>query len=326
LLVIGEIVYINKNDRKNLSMNLRDFRYLLALDRHRHFGRAAKACFVSQPTLSGQIKKLEDQLGVQLLERAHKSVVMTLVGQQIVARARVMMAEVAAIEAIAKAAGDPLAGEFRIGVIPTLGPYLLGLLVPAILARMPAIKPILVEDQTARVTERLNAGELDAVILATPVAETEGLRVTPVFFEPFMLALPAGHVLRKRRYVAIEDIDPDTLLLLDDGHCLRQHALAFCQWRANADADRFRATSLETLRYMIASNAGISLFPTLAVEHAVAASNPAVAYRPFKPVGPGREISVVWRPQSAREVACFALVDAIRHCGIAKAWLRTTRG
>ncbi|HSE11201.1 MAG TPA: LysR substrate-binding domain-containing protein, partial [Rudaea sp.] len=208
-------------------MNLRDLRYLVALAEHRHFGRAAEASFVSQPTLSTQIKKLEDELGVALVERTPRKVLLTEVGREIAQRAREVLNEVDQIRAIARRTLDPESGTVRLGIFPTLGPYLLPHVVPRIRERFPRLELLLVEEKTEVALRQLREGRLDAAVLALPIHDDQ-LHAEFLFEEPFVLAVPEGHELARRKGLKLEDLSDQSLLLLEDGHCLRDQALAVC--------------------------------------------------------------------------------------------------
>ena len=286
-------------------MNLRDLRYLVALADLRHFGRAAAHCAVSQPTLSAQLKKLEDYLGVALIERQPRNVSLTPIGEQIVERARRVLQDSNDIIDIARASRDPLAGSLRIAMIPTLGPYLLPLLAPKLRKRLPKLQLMLYEYQTAVLVEQLKSGELDLGILALGV-DIDGLESQDLAHESFTVALPANHALAKKTSFKMEDLDDATLLLLADGHCLRDHALQVCSRIKVHEAGDFRATSLETLRQMVAAGHGITLLPELATRGPFAASkNPVI--RPFAKPAPYRVIGAVWRKSSTRLPAIEAV-------------------
>ena len=279
-------------------MNLRDLRYLVALADHKHFGRAAAACFVSQPTLSTQIRKLEEELGVSLVERAPRRVMLTPVGRDIAERARRVVAEVTQMGEVARRSQDPEAGSVRLGLFPTLAPYLLPHVLPGIRARFPRLELLLVEEKTDALLARLREGRLDAAILALPLHD-ESLHVEPLFQEPFVLAVPQSHVFSARtRPLALHDLDHEHLLLLEEGHCLRDQALDVCRLAGANERDGFRATSLETLRQMVAAGIGVTLLPMLAVQPPVPPS-PDVHLLPFAGRPPSRDIAMVWRRSSA---------------------------
>jgi len=278
-------------------VNLRDLRYLVALSEHRHFGRAAEASFVSQPTLSTQIKKLEDELGVALVERTPRKVLLTEVGKEIAQRAREVLNEVDQIKAIARRTLDPESGTLRLGIFPTLGPYLLPHVVPKIRKRFPRLELLLVEEKTEVVLRLLREGRLDAGVLALPIHDDQ-IHTEFLFEEPFVLAVPERHELSKRKALKLDDLADESLLLLDDGHCLRDQALEVCHLSGANEKSGFRATSLETLRQMVAANVGITLLPTLAVQPPVAHSD-NVHLVPFRGHAPSRRIAMAWRKSSA---------------------------
>ena len=291
-------------------MNLRDLRYLVALADERHFGKAAERCFVSQPTLSAQIRKLEDYLGVVLVERQPKRVSLTETGEKIVARARLVLQEADAIVEIARTDRDPLSGALKLALIPTVGPYLLPHVVGPLRKAVPRLKLMLYEYQTAPLLEKLRAGELDCGIIALPMP-TEGLETEVLYDEPFTLAVPANHPLADRDRVRLEDIKDETLLLLEDGHCLRDHALSVCsRIRLNQEQD-YRATSLETLRQMVAAGHGITLLPELAAVTPVGTAR-GLKIKTFTRPAPVRTIGAVWRKSTTRSKAIDAVIAAIR--------------
>ena len=278
-------------------MNLRDLRYLVALADHKHFGRAAEASFVSQPTLSTQLKKFEDEIGMALVERNPRNVILTEVGEAVVAKARVILREADEIKAIARRAKDPESGTVRLGIFPTLGPYLLPHIVPNIVARFPKLELILVEEKTETLLKRLHDGELDAAILALPIHD-DTLHAEFLFEETFILAVNCQHRLAKSKGVTLADLTHESLLLLDDGHCLRDQALEVCRMAGTGERAGFRATSLETLRHMVSANVGLTLMPALSV-HAPAPPSPNVVLIPFAPPAPHRRIAMIWRRTSA---------------------------
>src|SRR4051812_24227728 len=291
-------------------MNLRDLRYLVALAEHKHFGRAAEASFVSQPTLSTQIKKLEDELGVALVERTPRKVLLTEVGREITQRARDVLNEVEQIRAIARRTLDPESGTVRLGIFPTLGPYLLPHVVPKIRERFPRLELLLVEEKTEVVLRMLREGRLDAGVLALPIHDDQ-LHAEFLFEEPFLLAVPEHHELAKRKALRLDDLSDQTLLLLEDGHCLRDQALEVCQLAGASERTGFRATSLETLRQMVAANVGITLLPTLAVQPPVAHSE-NVRLLPFRGDAPSRRIAMIWRKSSAMSGFLKTLASVLR--------------
>ena len=291
-------------------MNLRDLRYLVALADERHFGRAAQRCHVSQPTLSAQLRKLEEYLGVALVERQPRRVTLTPTGERVVERARRALLEADAIVELTRQDRDPLAGPLRLALIPTVGPYLLPHVVRRLKRDLPRLKLMLYEYQTAPLLEKLRAGDIDVGILALPVP-LDGLEAAPLYEEPFTVAVPAGHPLAERDRVKVDDLRGESLLLLEDGHCLRDQALEVCsRVRVQEDQD-YRATSLETLRQMVAAGHGITLMPQLAADsHAVPAR--AIRIKPFAKPSPARTIGAVWRKSSTRGAAIEAVAATVR--------------
>ncbi len=296
-------------------MNLRDLRYLVALADTRHFGQAAERCHVSQPTLSAQIRKLENYLGVELIERQPRRISLTDMGEKVVARARRLLEEADEIQALTRKEGDPLSGKLKVALIPTIGPYLLPLVARKLHKQLPKLKLMLYEYQTGTLLEKLHHGEIDLGILALPV-EPDGLESQKLYDEEFLLALPSNHPLTKKQKVKIEDLPGETLLLLEDGHCLRDQALAVCSRVDVRESQDYRATSLETLRQMVAAGLGVTLLPTLAASGPFA-SNRSLATRPFSQPVPSRIVGAVWRKSSTR-VAAIKAVSSIIHAAMAQ--------
>jgi len=279
-------------------MNLRDLRYLVALSEFKHFGRAAEASFISQPTLSAQIRKLEEELGVALVERLPRNVLLTDVGGEIAKRARLILNEVDQIKMLAKRAHDPESGTLRLGVFPTLAPYWLPHVVPEIKRRFPQLELLLVEEKTDVLLQQLREGTLDAAALALPVHD-EQLHSEFLFEEPFLLAVPKQHAFTKRKKpFTLEDLSGETLLLLEDGHCLRDQALDVCQLAGAREKSGFRATSLETLRLMVATDVGITLLPALSVKPPILPVK-NIELIEFAAEKPSRRVALVWRKSSA---------------------------
>lgn len=291
-------------------MNLRDLKYLLALADHKHFGRAASACFVSQPTLSTQIRKLEDELGVALVERAPRKVMLTPAGRDAAERARRIVAEVEQMKEAARRSQNPEAGTVRLGVFPTLGPYLLPHVVPRIRQRFPQLELLLVEEKTEVILRQLREGRLDAGILALPLHDDQ-LHAEFLFEEPFLLAVPEPHPLAGHGSLRMQDIAHESLLLLEDGHCLRDQALDVCRLAGAGEKTGFRATSLETLRQMVAAHVGLTLLPVLAVKPPVAPSR-EMRLLPFQAPAPSRRIALVWRRSSAMGAFLMQLATVLR--------------
>jgi LysR family hydrogen peroxide-inducible transcriptional activator len=288
-------------------VNLRDLKYLVALADHMHFGRAAAASFVSQPTLSTQIKKLEDELGVPLVERAPRKVMLTPAGREAAERARRIVAEVEQLKEAARRSQDPEAGTVKLGIFPTLGPYLLPHVVPAIRTRFPRLELLLVEEKSDVLLQRLREGKLDASLLALPVDE-EQMHVEFLFEEPFVLAAPEHHPLAKRTGLTLAELNDQKLLLLEDGHCLREQALEVCRLAGANEKSEFRATSLETLRQMVAAEVGMTLLPLLAVQPPVARSE-NIHLLGFSDSHPSRRIAMVWRKSSAMDAFLIQLAQ-----------------
>lgn len=291
------------------DIKLKDLRYLVAVADARHFGRAAERCFVSQPTLSAQLKKLEQYLGVQLIERQPNNVSLTAAGAQIVDRARRILEASEEVVTLARAQRDPLAGRLRLALLPTIGPYLLPRVSQAIRRALPRLELHLYEYQTAPMLEKLKAGDLDLGILALPV-DLDGLEARKLFSEPFNVAVPQRHRLAKRERVLPADLEEETLLLLEEGHCLREQALEVCNRIGAGESQDFRATSLETLRQMVATGAGITLLPELATQGAYGQAR-GVVVLPFAEPAPVRHVGAVWRKTTARRAAIDAVCKLI---------------
>ncbi|MFC7050239.1 LysR substrate-binding domain-containing protein [Emcibacter nanhaiensis] len=287
-------------------MNLRDLNYLVAVADNGHFGRAAEVCHVSQPALSMQIRKLEDFLGVPLFERTNKTVMITEAGRQIVARARVVLQEAENIREIADSFRDPLAGKILLGAFPTLAPYLLPKVIPALHQHFPALALYLVEEKTEVLVEKIKAGEVEAAMLAIPVEE-EQLDSEELFTEEFLLALPADHRLAGHTSVSFNDIRNESLLLLEEGHCLRTQALKVCTLVGARENTEFRATSLETLRQMVAASVGMTLMPEFAVRE-----QEGVVYLPFTGDVPSRTIALFYRKSSVRKKLLSEIAGHVR--------------
>ena len=290
-------------------MNLRDLKYLVALADQKHFGRAAAACHVSQPTLSTQIRKLEDELGVPLVERAPRKVMLTPAGREAAERARRIVAEVEQMKEAARRSQDPEAGTVRLGIFPTLAPYLLPHVVPRVRARFPQLELLLVEEKSDELLARLRDGKLDAAVLALPVHD-EQLHAEFLFEEHFLLAAPERHELASATDLSMDQLSDETLLLLEDGHCLRDQALDVCRLSGAQEKSGFRATSLETLRQMVAAGVGVTLMPALSV-HPPVVTPDTIRLVEFRDPPPSRKIALVWRKSSAMEHFLHALADAI---------------
>ena len=290
-------------------MNLRDLRYFVALADTRHFGKAAERSFVSQPTLSAQIKKLETYLGVQLIERQPRKVALTETGVKILPLARRILQESDEIVSLARNEHDPLSGKLKVALIPTVGPYLRPLVARKLRKQLPRLKLMLYEYQTQPLLEKLRAGDIDLGILALPVP-LDGLEALPLYDESFTLAVPNNSPLAKRSSVKVDDLNGETLLLLEDGHCLRDQALDVCSRIDVKESEDYRATSLETLRQMVAAGLGITLLPELATRGPFG-SGQGLTVKPFARPVPSRSVGAVWRKSTARTDAIKAVCDVI---------------
>jgi LysR family hydrogen peroxide-inducible transcriptional activator len=290
-------------------VNLKDLKYLVALADTGHFGKAAERTFVSQPTLSAQLKKLEEFLGVKLVERQPKNVQLTDVGKQVVIRARRMLDEGDEIIALARNNTDPLAGKLKVALIPTIGPYLLPRVMPRIRKALPNLSLMLYEHQTEALLKRLREGEIDLGLMALPVAQ-DGMESRVLYEENFTVALPNHHPLAAKTTIKVQDLKGHTLLLLEDGHCLRDQALEVCSRVDVREAEDFRATSLETLRQMVVAGLGITLLPELAVESPFG-SQRGLTIRQFAKPSPSRTVGAVWRKSNTRGAAIGAVCDAV---------------
>lgn len=292
-------------------MNLQELRYLVALAKTRHFSRAADLCCVSQPTLSAQVRKLEEELGIALFERG-KHLDLTPVGRRILAHARAALEEVEAIRELARAEHDPLAGPVRLGVIPTLSPYLIPLLLTPLRAAVPELRLVPSEQVTEALLQRLRGGELDALLLATETAEP-GLTAWPLFEEPFWLAFPRDHRLYLRDEICRADLDAVELLLLADDHCLARQAMAVCgvDDRRETAMSELRATSLETLLHLVGAGMGATLVPALALRGAWT-TDTGVVTRPIQIANARRRIDLVFRSGFPRRAALQALAKVIQ--------------
>ena len=297
-------------------MTLTELRYIVAVAREKHFGRAAEACFVSQPTLSVAIKKLEDELEVKLFERGANEITVTPLGEEIVRQAQTVIEGAAGIKETAKRGKDPVSGPLRLGVIYTIGPYLLPDLVRQAIDRVPQMPLMLQENFTAKLLDMLRTGELDCAIMAEPFPDT-GLAVAPLYDEPFMVAVPKSHPLAKRKQISAEELKQETMLLLGTGHCFRDHVLEVCPEYARFSSDAegirksFEGSSLETIKYMVASGMGVTVVPQLSVP---ADTQPHVRYIAFSPPVPTRRVVLAWRRTFTRYEAIAALRNAIYAC------------
>ena len=297
-------------------MTLTELRYIVAVAREKHFGRAAEACFVSQPTLSVAIKKLEEELDVKLFERGANEVSVTPLGEEIVRQAQSVIEQAAGIKEIAKRGKDPVSGPLRLGIIYTIGPYLLPDLVKQAIDRVPQMPLMLQENFTVKLLDMLRTGELDCAIVAEPFPDA-GLAVAPLYDEPFMVAVPTSHPLAKRKSISAEELKKETMLLLGTGHCFRDHVLEVCPEYARFSSDAegirksFEGSSLETIKYMVASGMGVTVVPQLSVPKDQQAH---VRYIPFTEPVPTRRVVLAWRRTFTRYEAIAALRNAIYAC------------
>ena len=296
-------------------MTLTELRYIVAVARERHFGHAADACFVSQPTLSVAVKKLEDELGVTLFERGSSEIAVTPVGQEIVAQAQRVLEQAGAIKELAKHGKNPLDGPLRFGVIYSIAPYLLPALVPKMIKAAPEMPLIIEENFTHRLLEMLKSGDIDCAILALPFSEP-GLMVQAVYDEPFMVAMPAGHAWEKRKSIAAADLKKETMLLLGSGHCLRDQVLQVCpelmrfsSSSAEGIQRTFEGSSLETIRHMVASGVGVTVLPVSAVSETPRKKD-LIVYRPFSAPAPDRRVALAWRKSYTR----MESIETLRKC------------
>ncbi len=300
-------------------MTLTELRYIVAVARERHFGRAAEACFVSQPTLSVAIKKLEEELDVKIFERGASEVTVTPLGEDIVRQAQSVIEQASAIKEIAKRGKDPLAGALRLGLIYTIGPYLLPELVRHTIEHYPQMPLMLQENFTVKLLEMLRTGELDCAIMAEPFPDT-GLALAPLYDEPFVVAVPASHPLAQRESISAEELKAETMLLLGTGHCFRDHVLEVCPEFARFSSDAegirksFEGSSLETIKHMVASGMGITVVPLLSVPKE---PSPHLRYVPFSAPVPSRRVVLAWRRTFTRYEAIAALRNAVYACPLA---------
>ncbi|HYF20693.1 MAG TPA: LysR substrate-binding domain-containing protein [Ramlibacter sp.] len=308
-------------------MTLTELKYIVAVAREKHFGRAAEACFVSQPTLSVAIKKLEDELEIKLFERSANEVSVTPLGDEIVRQAQSVLEQAAAIKEIAKRGKDPLAGPLKLGVIYTIGPYLLPDLVRQAIARTPQMPLMLQENFTVKLLEMLRTGEIDCAIMAEPFPDT-GLALAPLYDEPFLAVVPSTHPFADRKTITAQELKSETMLLLGTGHCFRDHVLEVCPEFARFSSDAegirksFEGSSLETIKHMVAAGMGVTLVPRLSVPKEALDPKPKrrkedqayVRYIPFDGDPPTRRVVLAWRRSFTRYEAIAALRNAIYAC------------
>ncbi len=290
-------------------MTLTELKYVVALAQERHFGRAAQKCFVTQPTLSLALAKLEDELGVRLFERNKNEVLVTPMGAGIVEQARRVLDEAGKIASLAKGAQDQLAGALRLGVIPTIGPYLLPELVPILRRRAPHMPLILEENFTGSLVPMLRDGEIDAALIALPFTVT-GVKTRTLYEEPFSVVVPEGHAWAKKKRVRPDELSGESLLVLNAGHCFREQVLEACPGQANTASPEGRSgSSLETIRNMVASGLGVSVLPDTALQARYA--NKLVKVIPFTEPVPSRKVAIAWRASFSRPKAVEAVAQAV---------------
>ncbi|NJS36067.1 MAG: hydrogen peroxide-inducible genes activator [Brachymonas sp.] len=321
-------------------MTLTELKYIVALAREKHFGRAAQACFISQPTLSVSIKNLEEELDCKLFERAASEVTITPLGEEIVRQAQSVLEQASRIKEIAKRGKDPLSGSLRLGVIYTIGPYLLPELVRQVIAHTPQMPLMLQENFTVKLLEMLRLGEIDCAILAEPFPDA-GLAIAPLYDEPFIVAVPSNHALAAKSAISAEELKLQTMLLLGTGHCFRDHVLEVCPEFARFSSDTegirksFEGSSLETIKHMVQAGMGVTVVPQLSVPKQALASIysapnapkkrakatahaeiPEVRYIPFEGEPPLRRVVLAWRRSFTRYEAIAALRNAVYACDL----------
>jgi len=299
-------------------VTLTELRYVVAVARERHFGHAAQTCFVSQPTLSVAIKKLEEELGVTLFERGPGEVSVTPVGQRVVEQAQRVLEEASRVKELAAAGNDPLAGTLRLGAIYTIGPYLLPRLIPVLRRLAPGMQLMIQENFTHRLAEMLKQGEVDVILVALPFAEP-GVSTRAVYDEPFLVAVPQGHALEKKKHISADELARESLLLLGSGHCFRDQVLDLCsnvqRTKRGALARTLEGGSLETIRQMVASGVGVTVLPATAVQPGES-SGGLIRIRPFARPVPDRRVVLAWRKSFPRPEAVEALRQAILTCDL----------
>lgn len=294
-------------------MTLTELRYVIAVARERHFGKAADACFVSQPTLSVSVKKLESELGVVIFERGGSEITLTPIGEDIVQQAQRVLDAANQVKEIADQGRDPLRGPLRVGVIYTIGPYLLPRIIKSMIDRHPDMPLILQENFTVRLLEMMRTGEVDVAVLAEPFDDT-GLNTLPLYDEDFVVAVPKRHPWAKRKQISSVDLKQETMLLLGVGHCFRDQVLEVCPEAARFAANSagiqktFEGSSLETIRHMVAEGLGVTILPRMSV---TVEEDPLLAFIPFASPVPNRRIVLAWRKSYSRDRAIQALRDTI---------------
>ncbi len=294
-------------------MTLTELKYVVAVAEERHFGRAAERCFVSQPSLSTAVRKLENELGAQIFERGHGEILVTPVGERIIAQARRVLSEAARITAIAEAGTDPLSGPLHLGVIHTVAPYLLPGLVAELRQLAPKMPLDIEENMTATLDQLLRSGQIDAAILALPY-ETPGIDLIPLYEEEFKVIVPKDHPWARRRTIDIDELDDENLLLLSIGHCFRDQVLAACREFSRPPGSGRQGNSLETIRSMVGSGIGISVMPATALTGPHA--SPLVRAIDFRAPRPSRRLVLATRQQFSRPAALQTVALAVRRLNL----------
>jgi LysR family hydrogen peroxide-inducible transcriptional activator len=299
-------------------MTLTELRYIVAVSQKNHFGKAAQACFVSQPTLSIAIKKLEEELGVRLFERSSKNEIrITEIGQQVINQAYIVLQEAQMLSEIAQQGKDPLSGPFRLGVIYTIGPYLLPSLIPVLTKNVPNLKLIIEENFTANLFQSLKQGALDAIIISYPFEEP-GIETAPLYEEPFIVALPRNHEWKDRDAISPEDLASQDLMLLGAGHCFRDQVIKACPNCMSGNSELTRTLeggSLETIRHMVAAGTGITVLPRTSIMHSQKIES-MIDIKPFKSPSPNRTVAIAWRKHYPRKEAIVTIRDTIQACSL----------
>ena len=299
-------------------MTLTELRYIVAVSQKNHFGKAAQACFVSQPTLSIAIKKLEEELGVRLFERSSKNEIrITEIGQQVINQAYIVLQEAQMLSEIAQQGKDPLSGPFRLGVIYTIGPYLLPSLIPVLTKNVPNLKLIIEENFTANLFQSLKQGALDAIIISYPFEEP-GIETAPLYEEPFIVALPRNHEWKDRDAIPPEDLASQDLMLLGSGHCFRDQVIKACPNCMSGNSELTRTLeggSLETIRHMVAAGTGITVLPRTSIMHSQKIES-MIDIKPFKSPSPSRTVAIAWRKHYPRKEAIVTVRDTIQACSL----------
>lgn len=299
-------------------MTLTELRYIVAVSQKNHFGKAAQACFVSQPTLSIAIKKLEQELGIRLFERSSKNEIrITEIGQQVIDQAHIVLQQAQMLSEIAQQGKDPLSGLFKLGVIYTIGPYLLPNLIPVLRKNVPNLKLIIEENFTANLFQSLKQGALDAIVISYPFEEP-GIETAPLYEEPFIVALPNNHAWKDRDAIPTEDLASQDLMLLGSGHCFRDQVIKACPNCMSGNSELTRTLeggSLETIRHMVAAGTGITVLPRTSIT--LSQKNESmIIIKPFKSPSPSRTVAIAWRKHYPRKEAIVTIRDTIQNCSL----------